>query len=188
MTRIGGLTFDGAEVIVPNGILLSDSVTNWTLSDRRRRIDLDVGAEYGTPAQRVIDLLVGVAKAASALPVLAQGLPSQSDSAHSRPSTTFGSTKKHPASGKTCQSVNCSRSHRPGAPRAREHRRRCHQNDDARPLVAGWIAVTIPAASVWATCVLSGQSKNAEVDFTDAGYSRTQTAEVDATAIWNHIS
>ena len=56
-------TFDGAEVIVPNGILISDSVTNWTLSDRRRRIDLDVGVEYGTPAQRVIDLLVGVAKA-----------------------------------------------------------------------------------------------------------------------------
>ena len=43
-------TFDGAEVIVPNGILLSDRVTNWTLSDRRRRIDLDVGVEYGTPA------------------------------------------------------------------------------------------------------------------------------------------
>ena len=56
-------TFDGAEVIVPNGILLSESVTNWTLSDRRRRIDLDVGVEYGTPAQRVIDLLIGVAKA-----------------------------------------------------------------------------------------------------------------------------
>jgi small-conductance mechanosensitive channel len=56
-------TFDGAEVIVPNGILLSESVTNWTLSDRRRRIDLAVGVEYGTPAQRVIELLVGVAKA-----------------------------------------------------------------------------------------------------------------------------
>ena len=56
-------TFDGAEVIVPNGMLISDKVTNWTLSDRRRRIDLDVGVEYGTPAQRVIDLLVGVAKA-----------------------------------------------------------------------------------------------------------------------------
>ena len=56
-------TFDGAEVIVPNGMLISDKVVNWTLSDRRRRIDLDVGVEYGTPAQRVIDLLVGVAKA-----------------------------------------------------------------------------------------------------------------------------
>lgn len=56
-------TFDGAEVIVPNGKLISDELTNWTLSDRRRRIEVDVGVEYGTPAQRVIDLLVGVAKA-----------------------------------------------------------------------------------------------------------------------------
>ena len=56
-------SFDGAEVIVPNGMLISDKVTNWTLSDQRRRIELDVGVDYGTPAQRVIDLLVGVAKA-----------------------------------------------------------------------------------------------------------------------------
>jgi small-conductance mechanosensitive channel len=56
-------TFDGAEVIVPNGMLISDKVTNWTLSDDRRRIELDVGVAYGTPAQRVIDLLVQVAKA-----------------------------------------------------------------------------------------------------------------------------
>lgn len=55
-------TFDGAEVIVPNGMLISDKVTNWTLSDRRRRVDLDVGVEYGTPAPRVIDLLLNVAK------------------------------------------------------------------------------------------------------------------------------
>lgn len=58
-------TFDGAEVIVPNGMLISESVTNWTLSDKRRRIDLVVGVEYGTPAQHVIDLLVEVAKANS---------------------------------------------------------------------------------------------------------------------------
>jgi small-conductance mechanosensitive channel len=56
-------TFDGAEVIVPNGMLISDKVTNWTLSDRRRRVEVNVGVRYGTPAQRVIDLLVGVAKA-----------------------------------------------------------------------------------------------------------------------------
>ena len=31
-----------------------------------------------------------------------------------------------------------------------DHRRWCHQNDDARPLAAGWIAVTILAASVTA--------------------------------------
>jgi potassium efflux system protein len=56
-------SFDGADVIVPNGMLISDKVTNWTLSDQRRRIEVDVGVNYGTPAQRVIDLLVGVAKA-----------------------------------------------------------------------------------------------------------------------------
>ena len=39
-------TFDGAEVIVPNASLVSDQVTNWTLSDRMRRIDLDVGVAY----------------------------------------------------------------------------------------------------------------------------------------------
>jgi small-conductance mechanosensitive channel len=58
-------TFDGAEVIVPNGMLIAEKVTNWTLSDRRRRLEVSVGVQYGTPAQRVIDLLVGVAEANS---------------------------------------------------------------------------------------------------------------------------
>jgi hypothetical protein len=39
---------------VPNGQLVSDSVTNWTLSDRRRRVEVDVGVEYGTDAQRAL--------------------------------------------------------------------------------------------------------------------------------------
>ena len=55
-------TFEGAEVIVPNGSLVSDQVTNWTLSDRMRRIDLDIGIAYGTDPQRVIDLLTAVAR------------------------------------------------------------------------------------------------------------------------------
>jgi len=55
-------TFDGAEVIVPNGMLVSEKVTNWTLSDKHRRVEVDVGVQYGTPAQRVIDLLVEVAR------------------------------------------------------------------------------------------------------------------------------
>jgi small-conductance mechanosensitive channel len=55
--------FDGAEVIVPNAMLISEKVTNWTLSDNCRRMEFDVGVEYGTPAQNVIDLLLGVAKA-----------------------------------------------------------------------------------------------------------------------------
>jgi len=56
-------TFDGADVIVPNGMLISDKVTNWTYADTSRRIEIDVGVDYGTPARRVIELLVAVAKA-----------------------------------------------------------------------------------------------------------------------------
>ncbi|HSP18157.1 MAG TPA: mechanosensitive ion channel domain-containing protein, partial [Myxococcaceae bacterium] len=36
-------TFDGAEVVLPNSNLVSNQLTNWTLSDRARRILIDVG-------------------------------------------------------------------------------------------------------------------------------------------------
>jgi small-conductance mechanosensitive channel len=67
VTRIGVRsstvrTFPGAEVIVPNATLISTEVTNWTLSDRRRRIELGVGVAYGTPPQRVIDLLLAAVR------------------------------------------------------------------------------------------------------------------------------
>ncbi len=56
-------TWEGAEVIVPNASLVSDQVTNWTLSDRMRRIDLDVGVAYGADPHRVVEILAGVARA-----------------------------------------------------------------------------------------------------------------------------
>src|SRR5262249_12752666 len=55
-------TPEGAEVIVPNASLVSDQVTNWTLSDRMRRIDLDVGVAYGTDPKRIVELLGEVAR------------------------------------------------------------------------------------------------------------------------------
>ncbi len=55
-------TWEGAEVIVPNGNLISDRVTNWTLSDRMRRIELPVGVEYGTDPGRVVEILLDVAR------------------------------------------------------------------------------------------------------------------------------
>jgi potassium-dependent mechanosensitive channel len=54
-------TGDGAEVIVPNSALVSNQVTNWTLSSRTRRSALQIGVAYGTPPQRVIELLVAAA-------------------------------------------------------------------------------------------------------------------------------
>jgi small-conductance mechanosensitive channel len=67
VTRIGVRsstvrTFPGAEVIVPNATMIATEVTNWTLSDRRRRIELGVGVAYGTPPQAVIDLLVAAVR------------------------------------------------------------------------------------------------------------------------------
>jgi len=56
-------TWQGAEVIVPNATLISDNLINWTLSDDRRRMEIPVGVSYGTPAERVIELLTEVARA-----------------------------------------------------------------------------------------------------------------------------
>jgi small-conductance mechanosensitive channel len=54
-------TFDGADVIVPNGTLLSEKLINWTLSDMNRRIDVEVGVAYGSNPRRVMALLGEVA-------------------------------------------------------------------------------------------------------------------------------
>jgi small-conductance mechanosensitive channel len=52
-------SFDGADVTIPNGSMLSDAVTNWTMSDRTRRIEINVGVAYGTDPDKVIELLKG---------------------------------------------------------------------------------------------------------------------------------
>jgi potassium efflux system protein len=50
-------TPEGAEVIVPNADLISKAVTNWTLKDRTRRIEIDVVVARETDAESVIRLL-----------------------------------------------------------------------------------------------------------------------------------
>ena len=55
-------TAQGAEVIVPNGELLSKEVVNWTRSDRQRRYDIDVGVAYGSEPEQVMRLLVEAAR------------------------------------------------------------------------------------------------------------------------------
>ncbi len=53
-------TFEGADVVVPNGTLLSEKLINWTLSDMNRRIEVNVGVAYGTQPRQVLDLLLQV--------------------------------------------------------------------------------------------------------------------------------
>jgi small-conductance mechanosensitive channel len=56
-------TWRGSDIIVPNAQFITEKVTNWTLSDQLRRIDLPVGVNYGSAPQQVIELLEGVAHA-----------------------------------------------------------------------------------------------------------------------------
>jgi potassium efflux system protein len=50
-------TSDGAEVIIPNGDLISHHVINWTLSNNNRRVELIIGVAYGSDIQKVKELL-----------------------------------------------------------------------------------------------------------------------------------
>ena len=54
---------NGSEYIVPNGSLISETVTNWTHSDRLRRIDLPIAVGGPADARRVMELLNGAAAA-----------------------------------------------------------------------------------------------------------------------------
>ncbi|CAN5424638.1 hypothetical protein BH10ACI1_BH10ACI1_06370 [soil metagenome] len=52
---------DGSDVIVPNSKLIAEEVTNWTLSDQQRRLEINVGVAYGSDPENIIELLTKVA-------------------------------------------------------------------------------------------------------------------------------
>ena len=54
-------TPDGADVVVPNGMLLADKLTNWTLRSKSRRININVVTTYGANPQKILELLVRIA-------------------------------------------------------------------------------------------------------------------------------
>ncbi|QBN19894.1 mechanosensitive ion channel domain-containing protein [Flavobacterium nackdongense] len=41
-------TWDGADIIIPNGDILSQHMTNWTMGSPKRRYEIKVGVAYGT--------------------------------------------------------------------------------------------------------------------------------------------
>jgi small-conductance mechanosensitive channel len=55
-------TSAGADIIVPNSDLISKAVTNWTLSDRKRRLQIEIGVAYGTEPEEVVRLLETAAR------------------------------------------------------------------------------------------------------------------------------
>ena len=55
-------TFDAAEIVVPNSDLISNQVTNWTLSDRVVRLIIAVGVAYGSDLDLVTRTLMACAE------------------------------------------------------------------------------------------------------------------------------
>lgn len=53
-------TFDGKEVMVPNKELITNVVTNWSLSSSKLRVVVSVGIAYGSDLERAARLLHGV--------------------------------------------------------------------------------------------------------------------------------
>lgn len=41
-------TYDGADVIIPNGDLLNQHMTNWTMGSAKRRYEINIGVAYGS--------------------------------------------------------------------------------------------------------------------------------------------
>ncbi len=62
VSRIGArctqiLTFSNIDLMVPNSMMLENRVTNWTLSDRVIRREVNVGVAYGTELREVFRIL-----------------------------------------------------------------------------------------------------------------------------------
>ncbi len=55
------ITFDGAEVVVPNNNLIANDLINWTLSDSIKRVEILIGTTYGSDPNQILKILVDAA-------------------------------------------------------------------------------------------------------------------------------
>lgn len=51
-------TWEGADVIIPNGDLLNQHLINWTMGNTKRRFEISVGVAYGTDLDKTKQLLL----------------------------------------------------------------------------------------------------------------------------------
>ncbi|MCL1067418.1 mechanosensitive ion channel [Shewanella olleyana] len=49
---------DGVHMLIPNSILLENTVVNWTLVDKLMRTSVKIGVAYGSPAKKVAELIL----------------------------------------------------------------------------------------------------------------------------------
>ena len=55
------LTWNGSEAIIPNGVLISNKVVNWTLANEKRRLEISVKTPFDADPEKVIEILTKVA-------------------------------------------------------------------------------------------------------------------------------
>lgn len=55
-------TFDGADVVVPNGLLLSGNLINWTMHDQHRRIEVAIDVAHAADPAQVLAILTTIAE------------------------------------------------------------------------------------------------------------------------------
>jgi small-conductance mechanosensitive channel len=55
-------TADGREMLIPNEDLITSRVTNWTYTNSRARVDINITVKFGADPDRVLALLVKAAK------------------------------------------------------------------------------------------------------------------------------
>ena len=53
-------TWDGADVIIPNGKVLNEHIINWTRSSSNRRVEILTAVAYGTDLAKTKELLLGL--------------------------------------------------------------------------------------------------------------------------------
>jgi small-conductance mechanosensitive channel len=56
-------TFDNAEIVIPNSQLITGSVVNWTLAEKKIRVKVPVGVAYGSDISAVLEILLNCAEA-----------------------------------------------------------------------------------------------------------------------------
>ena len=55
-------SFDRADIIVPNSVLISDNLTNWVHKNRFGRLRIPIGVAYGSDTEKVRDILIEIAR------------------------------------------------------------------------------------------------------------------------------
>lgn len=53
-------TFEGSEVVIPNGDLLNQHLVNWTLNTTARRVEVLVGVDYSTELEKTTKLIMDI--------------------------------------------------------------------------------------------------------------------------------